>query len=377
MASKKNTEAVVVPPRSPDKASLLDFLAKNKVQSARSVLRVVRSVPTVLPYFDWASGVGGFPLERITLIHGPSSHGKTTAAHLLGLSFLKRGHFYCFVDAEMTTSITWLETLMGEHADNPRFIATRPSSYEETVDLVKSTCAMVVEARKTGVVPPDTSCIFVIDSIKKLVPKRLMEALEKDKGGIDGMSGRAAMYRAALNAAWMDSLIPLMAESGCSIVLIARESENTDKQGLYDADWKLTGGKAVFYDSSLVIRITRASWVKEGSGEDANVIGEKHRMLIYKSKIANKEDKTVSAFFHTSNGALVPEGLDHARDVLELADKFGVIEKAGAWLNWGEHKWNGMNKAVVDLTSKPILLDELEAKVRSCFASNELEPELE
>lgn len=351
---------------------------------AREVLRKVRAVPTLFPYYDWATGVQGHPLERVCLVHGPSSHGKTTFCHGLGASFLKRNHFYAFIDAEMTTPITWLESLMGsELADHPQFVASRPDSYEATVDHVRAFSNMVGEAREKELVEPDTAGLIVVDSIKKLVPKRLMEKIlkegsEKDKGGgIDGMSGRAAMYKAALNSAWMDELVPLMHETGCTMVLIARESENTDKSGLYDADWKLTGGKAIFFDSSLVMRITRAGWNKEGSGEDAKVIGERHKVNIYKTKVAGKDDKTVSAYFNTSNGAIVAEGFDHARDVLELADKFGVVKKTGTWMNWGSEKWQGMNKAVQAITADGSKLEELEAEVRACFLSNQIEEDNE
>ncbi len=383
MAAKKKQEEVLPPSRNPSRDALEAFTAKHKgFRPAREILRKVTAVPSCFPSYDWATGVGGHPLDRVALVHGPSSHGKTTLCHGLGLSFLQRGHFYKFVDAEMTSSITWLETLMGEHADNPQFVASRPTSYEETVDEVRSFCQGIVTMRKEGVVSDETSGIVVVDSIKKLVPQRLMEKIlkegaEGEKGSIDGMSGRAAMYKAALNAAWMDELIPLMHETRTTIVLIARESENTEKSGLYDADWKLSGGKAIFYDSSLVMRVTRAGWIKSGSGEDASVIGERHKVNIYKSKVAGKDDKSVSAFFNTSNGAIVPEGFDRARDVIELAEKFGVVKKTGAWLNWDEHKWNGTNKAVVDLTNNQALLAELETTVRGCFLSNQIEEENE
>jgi hypothetical protein len=175
----------------------------------------------------------------------------------------------------------------------------------------------------------------------------------------------------------MDELIPLMHETRCAIVLIARESENTEKTGLYDADWKLSGGKAIFYDSSLVARITRDRWIKNGSGDDAKVIGERHKVNIYKSKVAGKPDKTVSAFFNTSNGAIIPEGFDKGRDLIELAEKFKVIEKSGAWLEFEGERFNGVNAMVRKLAEDPALMSALETKVRSCFQSNEIEDEEE
>lgn len=379
MAAKKRSDAELAPPpRSVDRAALLEFMSKTDgFAPARPVLRRVRAVPTIFPYYDWATGVMGHPLERVALVHGPSSHGKTLFCHGLGLSFLMRDHFYKLIDAEMTTPITWLETLMGTYADHPQFVATRPDTYEKTVDEVRSFAEGVGEMKAKGIVPPETGGLIVVDSIKKLVPKRLMEKIDKagadGDGGIDGMSGRAAMYKAALNSQWMDELVPLMHETGCTMVLIGRENENTEKKNKYDADWKLTGGKAIFFDSSLVIRITRAAWNKEGSGEDAETVGEKHRAMIYKTKIAGKDDKTVSAFFNSSNGRIVPEGFDRPRDVFQLAEQFGLIEKSGAWYNYaGERLGQGETNVVKSLHGNPDLVNQLDEKVRALFASKVL-----
>ena len=75
--------------------------------------------------------------------------------------------------------------------------------------------------------PLTTSALIAIDSIRKLVPKKLFDELakaekadsgDKPKGrfakkpkGVDGYGGRAAQLKAALNAAWMDELVPLPA----------------------------------------------------------------------------------------------------------------------------------------------------------------------
>jgi RecA/RadA recombinase len=292
------------------------------------VLTEVRSVPTMWPQLDAATRVGGWPLQRIGLVHGPSAHGKTLFCHGLGRSFVERGSFYFLIDAEFTTDAAWLRKVMGPAAESPLVRAMRPSSYEETVDGVRSAVELVAKAREAGDVAPETSALVVVDSIRKLVPEKLSVAIRKgaDKSGIDGMKGRAAQIKAGLNAAWMDELVPLLYHTGTTLVLIARESEATDT-GPYKQDWKLTGGKAIFYDSSLVCRIERASWVYQGSDEDKIVVGEKFRASLYKSKVAAKDGKATLFYFHTSNGRLTPEGFDRARDAVDLALEAGVLEK--------------------------------------------------
>ena len=48
-----------------------------KFRPAREVLTLVKAVPTRFPQFDHATRVGGLPIERFMLLHGPSNHGKT------------------------------------------------------------------------------------------------------------------------------------------------------------------------------------------------------------------------------------------------------------------------------------------------------------
>jgi hypothetical protein len=139
--------------------------------------------------------------------------------------------------------------------------------------------------------------------------------------------------------------------------------------------FKVGGGKAIYYDSSLVMRVSRAGWVSEKQGDDetarAKVYGERHRITIRKTKISGQEDKVTICHFHTSNGVLVPEGFDRPRDVLEIAEKFGVVQggKAG-WLSWRRHRWQGRHLAVRKLHNAPDLVREMEIEVREKFEDN-------
>jgi recombination protein RecA len=339
---------------------------------AKEVLTTVRAQPTIFPQFDIATRVGGWPLQRFGLIHGPSNNGKTIFVHGLGLSFLRAGSFYAYVDAEYTTPEDWLRTLMAEHADHPGFVAQRPRSFEDTVDSVREFVEGIGKARDDGKLAPETSALIVIDSIRKLVPDKLMAKIAKDGAsgaGVDGAGGRAAQMRAALNAQWLDELVPLLYHTGTTMLFIARETDDPDADFMskkYGTDYKVGGGKALIFDSSLACRITRASWLKRGTGEDAVIVGERHRVRIHKTKVGGKDGKYTDAFFHTSNGVESPAGFDHARDVFDLALEYGLIEKAGAWYAFeGERMGNGEENAVAYLRKLPDKCDWLEEKVRA------------
>jgi recombination protein RecA len=343
------------------------------LRPATEALTRVRAVPTIFPQFDVAVGVGGFPIERFSLVHGQSSHGKSKAVLGLCASFLALDHFALYIDAERTTAMDWVETLLGkELANHPGFLAKRPETYEQTIADVREFCLGIAKAKEDEEIPPETSALIVIDSIRKLVPENIWEKIQKDKDGDIGR--RSAQIKAAMNSNWLDELIPLLEKSGAGMAVIARETEDPDADiwsKRAGTDYKVGGGAALLYDASLGIRVERAGWVQEGEGKDRKVYGERHRMTIHKTKVSGREDKVIKAYFHASNGVLVPEGFDRPRDVLELAEQHGVVEKKGSWLwHQGEKIGNGSHKAVQALHANPEWAARLEVEARAAATAN-------
>jgi recombination protein RecA len=373
--ARRESEEVLpeAPARRPEARAFAEIAERSKsFRPAREVLRRVRAVPTIFPLVDWKTRVGGWPIDRVGILHGPSAAGKTFFLHGLGLSFLRRGHMYCFVDAEMTTPIPWIETLFGAHADDPAFVALRPKSYEEAVDGVRRVAEGVAEMRAKGKLPPETTALFGVDSLKKLVPEDLWERIQKKgaqgaDGSVDGFGGGAGRLKALLNAAWLDQLVPLMYHTGCAIVLIAREGEDQnasprDKQ--FGKDWKVTGGRSLPFDSSISVRVARASGVYEGGGEGekGTLIGEKHLVEIHKTKVSARQDLVERTYFHTSNGVRSPEGFDRARDLLMLGEELEVVKRSGSWLSFARKRWQGDARFVAGADAA--VLDALEAACR-------------
>lgn len=372
-------------------ASKLKSLAKVAAgfadwRPAHKVLTEVRAVPTDFPLLNAVSGVGGWPTDRFTLLHGPSNEGKSMFMLGLGKSFLARGHFFALIDAEQTTPFSWTKSMLGEHAGAHGFLATRETCFENIRGAVRRFCDGVGNARASGELDPDTTALIALDSIRKLVPEKIWDELTKEaegkakrgaggrtqKRGVDGYGGRAAQYKAALNAAWLDEVIPLLAQTGVGMLTVTRESPNEDDA--FGREVSLGGGKALFFDSSYVVRTTRDQDIVDGEGREAPLIGEKTCVAVYKTKIAGREVRWPEAFFHTANGKLegVPAGFDRPRDVLSLALDTGAAELSGSWVKFaGENIGQGQNKAVQRLHADPGLLARLEA------AALEREPPVE
>jgi recombination protein RecA len=387
MSRKKLAEtdeeiAPELPERRPGARVFAEIAKRSKIfRPAREVLRRVRAVPTIMTAVDYKLRVGGWPTDRVGVVHGPSGKGKTTFAQGVGLSFLKRGHAYRFVDAEMTTPSPWVEQLFGAYADDPAFMALCPDTFEQAMDGVRQDAEEQAELRDRGKLPKDTTCLYVVDSLGKLVPKDIQAQIDKvaadsKDGSADGMKGAAGMIRALKAKGWLDQLTPLMRRTGCAMLFIVREARDknaTARDRQFGSDWRVTGGDSLIYDASLEIRISAAMMVheiaypKEG-WRASPIVGEKHVVEIRKTKVSARLDVVEETYFHVSNGAWSPEGFDRARDLLELGLELGVVRQGGSWITYGGNRWQGARRFLTG--AKPELLDALECDVRAKFGAD-------
>lgn len=392
-----STGKAATKPRKPTAASFVENDARAKAlhrivsnvksfKPAAKVLLEVKAVPTPFVSIDRLTRVGGWPVERVTVVHGTSNEGKTLMCLGLGRGFLERGHLFALIDAEHATPMSFARMCLGPMTDSPNFIAMRPTSYEETIDAVSDLCKKVEAERNSGELDADTTGLIVVDSIKKLVPKRILQALlqgaEGVKGrgkaakevGADGMRGMAAMYKAAINTQWMDHLVPHLARSGLGIAIIARETVK-ESDDIWGSDIiKLGGGDALNFDASLRVRVTVADHVLDS---EKNLLGIRHAVEVYKTKIGTREKKRPVGFFHSSTGFLdgVPEGFDKARDLIELGVELGVVKQSGSWFTFNSRKLGqGADASVRKLSKDAELLAILERDVRAAFAAESAVP---
>ena len=346
----------------------------------REVLRKVRAVPTVMPAVDHKLRVGGWPIDRVGIVHGPSGKGKTTFTQGVGLSFLMRGHAYRFIDAEYTTPTPWIEQLFGHYADDPAFMALHPETFEQACDAVRQDAEGLAELRDRGKLPKETTCLYVTDSVGKLVPKDIQAQIDKvaadsKDGSVDGMKGAAGLIKALKIQGWLNQLTPLMHRTGCAMIFVVREAKDKNasaRDRMFGNDWKTTGGDSLIYDSSLAIRISEAYMTHEVAHgtegwRSSPIVGERHLVEIHKTKVSARLDVVEETYFNVSNGAWTPEGFDRARDLLELGKELDVITGTG-WLSYDGNRWQGAKKFLT--CAKPELLDALERDVRAKFGDD-------
>ncbi|HJS19605.1 MAG TPA: DNA recombination/repair protein RecA, partial [Anaerolineales bacterium] len=123
-----------------------------------------------------------------------------------------------------------------------------------------------------------------------------------------------------------------------------------------------TGGNALKFYSSVRLDIRRTGAVKEGE----EVVGSETRVKVVKNKVAPP--------FRTAEfDIMFNEGISKAGDVLDLATKFEVVQKRGAFFSYGDIRiGQGRENAKDYLRQNPDLMSEIEVVIRQKALSGEI-----
>ncbi len=97
--------------------------------------------------------------------------------------------------------------------------------------------------------------------------------------------------------------------------------------------------------------------------ESKELLAQRHRVELHKTKVGGKDTKIPVAHFHTKTGGR-GVGFDRARDLLEVAEEHGVIESGGARYSFGGERFaHGKEKAIDALEQQPQLFQRIEQQL--------------
>ena len=114
-----------------------------------------------------------------------------------------------------------------------------------------------------------------------------------------------------------------------------------------------TGGKALKFYSSVRIDLRRITTIKDASG----AVGSRIRARVVKNKIA-------PPFRDSEFDIMFDSGISYEGDLLDLAADCQVVDKSGAWLNYGTIRLGqGRENAKKYLTENKDLCKEIKGKV--------------
>jgi recombination protein RecA len=297
------------------------------MQLGEHAVAEVPGISTGALSLDLALGGKGFPRGRIIEIYGPESSGKTTIALHAVANAQKQGGVAAFIDAEHALDPSWAKRI---GVDLEALLVSQPSNGEEALKIAE----MLVKSNAVD--------IIVIDSVAALVPKNEVEG----EIGDTHVGLQARLMSQALRI-----LNPVISKTKTCIIFI---NQIRQKIGVMFGNPETTaGGLALKFYASVRLDVRKISAVKEGE----DTVGSRIKAKVVKNKIA-------PPFRSTEFDLMYDHGISRAGDLLDLAVEEGIVEKSGAWFNYGSNRLgNGRENVKQVLTENTTMMDELSRKV--------------
>jgi recombination protein RecA len=291
----------------------------------------VETTPTGSLSLDLALG-GGIPRGRIVEIYGPESSGKTTLTLHAIAEVQRKGGTAAFIDAEHALDPAYAKRI-GVDIEN--LLLSQPDNGEQALEIVET------------LVRSSAVDLIVVDSVAALVPRA---EIEGDMG--DPQMG----LQARLMSQALRKLTGVINRSKTTVIFI---NQIRMKIGvMFGNPETTTGGNALKFYASVRMDIRRISQIKAGDA----VIGNRARVKVVKNKIA-------PPFREAEFDIMYNQGISTSGDILDLAVKFNIVEKAGAWFAYGGEKiGQGREAAKTYLQENPTVQNEVAEKVREASA---------
>lgn len=286
----------------------------------------------------------GLPRKRITQLWGAEGAGKTTLALTAAAATIKQGGVVFYVDWENAIVPDYAATLGVPVSDESKFMLVQPATLEEGVKLIKIAALGGVD-------------LIIIDSVGAAVPANIAER---------GVEETGEQARVGLSAKVWSEFLPdlrsVILRSNTAVLGISQirskiggmgNGPQSEPQGGFA--WKF------FSDARIEIRRIQQEKVKLVNGltnkTEDRVVGSIVKAKMVKCKLSDSQGREEN--FYLRQGS----GIDDIRSTIEIAIAYNTIRKSGAWFNYEDEKWQGMEQVRRYFAEKPEALAELVRKV--------------
>ena len=287
-------------------------------------------IPTGALPLDAALGIGGVPRGRIVEVYGPESSGKTTLALQIIAEAQAMGGIVAFIDAEHALDPVYAARL---GVDIDEVLISQPDTGEQALEI----CDMLVRSGAIDAV--------VVDSVAALVPR----------AEIEGEIGDTTVgLQARLMSQALRKLAGSLSKSNTTCIFINQLREKIGV--MFGNPETTTGGRALKFFSSVRIDIRRVEGLKDSSGQ---FIGNHTRAKIVKNKVA-------PPFREAEFDIMFGEGISKVGELLDLGVKLGIVQKSGAWFNYGDMRLGqGRDNSKQFLKDNPEIANDIEGQIRA------------
>lgn len=294
----------------------------------------VEAIPTGSLTLDYALGIGGLPKGRIVEIYGPESSGKTTLALHIVAEIQKNGGIAGFVDAEHALDPVYARNI---GVNIPELYVSQPDSGEQALEITET---MV----RSGALD-----VVVVDSVAALTPQ----------AEIDGEMGDAHVgLQARLMSQALRKLTASVSKTKCLVIFI---NQLREKVGIvYGNPEVTTGGRALKFYASVRLDIRKKDSIKT----NGTYVGNHVKVKVVKNKVA-------PPFKEAEFDILFGKGICKSGEVLDQAERLGIIDKSGSWYSYKDAKiGQGREAAKAYLERNPEAFSEVESAVRAAMNGN-------
>ena len=337
-----------------DNSKLLEWMKKVNKQYGSEIVqigaeeKVLDLIPFSSPRLNYLS-YGGVPRGRITEFYGEESSGKSTLCLDLMANFQKiwPDEYILYIDIEGTYDAKWASN-MGVKSDSVVILNCLGQYAEEVFDQVK-------EAMETGAFG-----LMILDSIGAMYSKQASEKSFEDKtyGGI-----------ALSLTQFVNQSVPIIKRNNIAFIGINQIRENIGN--MYNPI-STPGGKAWKFACSQRYMCRKGKFLddkgNEISSSSENPQGHLIEVKLIKSKTCPSDRRIgkCSLFYRT--------GIRQDIDLLDLAIKFDIIHKGGAWfnatINGNDYKWQGQSKVLEALNTNELLFNSIKNDVNKMLVEN-------
>ena len=258
---------------------------------------VVDRLPVGIKPLDDFLG-GGFPLNRVTMIYGPESTGKTLLCQYATRATQQAGKRVLLLDAERSYDKGWWDTT---GVDTDALIVSQPATGEKAIDVIE----MVLKA------DPDIGLV-VVDSLAALHPAFIIE---------ESAESQSVAMQPRLLGRMFAKVLPLLHGRAFMSTNQIRIQMTKGAGGVITSEG-FPGGWAVRHNTHMILRTKRDEWLADTDKRRYGFV-----MEIWMSK-----NKTGAPQGHLTLPIRFDTQIDVLTTMIDDAIDRGLITVAGPWI---------------------------------------------
>jgi recombination protein RecA len=250
---------------------------------------------------DAAISRGGFPLSRISILHGKEGSGKTTIALHLCAEAQRRGGIAVYLDKEHKLDPDYAQKL---GVDLGRLALPTCKTLEAVIEIIKATIRRAREIRKkTKVAVP---FVIIVDSLNAC---KAFETLDLPTGK------KRYPTEARIWSEELPAIVEALETEHVALVFVSQVRKKMNV--MFGSDEEMAGGNAPRFYASLIVYVTRTGTEKDG---DKSKIGSAIETECKKNQVGPPFKKAKFAIYWN-------RGIDYEHSLVLQLEDMGLVKK--------------------------------------------------